>query len=93
LTFLEGAQWNFVLLDESINGGEKSPAHRLHQSAAGDFIATMLDEKTNHPTGGLEQVLVNVEIEPVDRLQFQQDVIAEERSETKRGTHGGSILL
>src|SRR3954468_10619561 len=87
LTSLEGNQRNVVLLDKSINGGEKSPAQRLHQSAAGDFVATMLDEKTNHSTGGLEQVLIDVQVEPVDRLQFKRDVIAEERNKTETGVH------
>jgi hypothetical protein len=53
----------------------------------------MLVAKTNHPTGGLEQVLLDVQVEPVDRLQFQRDMMAEERNKTETGVHGGSLLL
>jgi hypothetical protein len=38
-------------------------------------------------------VLIDVQIEPVNRFQFQQDVMAEKRSETETGVHAGSILL
>jgi hypothetical protein len=59
-------------LGETEHRGLKRPRHRRHQRTRRERRALMRAEELRHPTGVHQPWLVQVQIEPVDRLHLQR---------------------
>lgn len=66
-----------MAVDETVDRPDEVLGHRVHQRPRRERHAPMSLEEPNHPRGVHQARLVQVEIHPVDALQLENHVLAE----------------
>ena len=64
---------------KTIQFGDEPAAHRSHQRRGRQRLPTVFAEEVHRPQGALQPRDINVQIHPVDRLDRQPHMIAEDR--------------
>src|SRR5690606_4422436 len=76
-----------LLVGELLDGLDESPRHLRHHQSGSTRFPAMLAEEDAHPAASLEHRLVDVEVHPVDALQFEIDVFADDFRNGRGYTH------
>src|SRR5258708_19181523 len=77
LSLAELHERNLMLRHEAFQLGDKTPAHRAHQRRRWQRLTAMLAEETHNPLLDLQPRHVDVEVHPVDPLDRELDILAE----------------
>jgi hypothetical protein len=81
LAFLaEVHQIQAVRLSEVVNVRDEGLGHRIHQRCRGELITPVPDEEDRDPAAVLQPGLIDVQVHPVDALDFQHHVIGQDVS-------------
>ena len=67
-----------MLRDERLDGLNEMPRDRLHEGRRRPRVAAVLAEEVHHAAYMLELRHIHVEVHPVDALDFQRDVLAQD---------------
>ena len=89
LPLLEGDHRNRALLDEAPNRRHKRRTNRLPQRRRGEGLSAVEPEERHHPQLTLQLGDVHVEVQPVHTLQFQGDVLVQNRGHRACYPHRG----
>lgn len=88
LASLEADQVDVALAGEGLDGGHEAARHRGHQGRGGHRAAAHLAEEPGRPARGLQQRLVEIEVEPVDALDLQGDMLGDGFGDVGCRSHG-----
>jgi hypothetical protein len=89
LVLLEGDERNTVRLGEILKPADEILGHRIHQGGGGEAVAAMEAPEVGDGLVGLEPGDVEVEVHPVDALEFEGDVFVEDLGDGAWYGHGG----
>ena len=89
LPLLEAHQIDAVAINELLDAADERLGHRRHGRCRGIGLLAMLAQVPDDPAHALQDRDVDVEVHPVDPLQFEGDVVAQDVSHRSCYGHRG----
>ena len=90
LALLETDQVEALAFGEGLDGADEAARHGGHQGRRGDRVAADVAEEVGGAAGGLQQRLVEIELEPVNALDLEGDMLGNGFGDVACYSHGAA---